>query len=80
MWRSLFIALGISCCILGLECLVVEKAVMNSKETANAGIFTKAAHPREVVPPEWAPWSLISAGAITVIYSFTLPQRVKGGH
>jgi hypothetical protein len=77
MWRALFIALGISSCILGVECLAIEKAVLNSKSTDKNGMITTT-RTNEVVPPEWAPWSLISAGAITVIYSFTLPQRVKG--
>src|SRR5262245_45476050 len=31
MWRALFLALGISMCILGGECLVVEKFVMASE-------------------------------------------------
>ena len=32
----------------------------------------------EVVPPEWAPWSLMGAGAVVVLYSFTIPKRVGG--
>lgn len=79
MWRSLFVALGCTACILGAECLVLEKAVLRSDAPApTAGLFT-ANQPtrREIVPPEWAPWSLLSAGAVTMLYSFTVPQRVK---
>jgi hypothetical protein len=30
------------------------------------------------VPPDWAPWSLMSTGAIVCLYSFTLPRRWNG--
>jgi hypothetical protein len=30
------------------------------------------------VPPDWAPWSLLSLGAVTIIYSFTIPKRMEG--
>ena len=33
---------------------------------------------REVIPPDWAPWSLMGTGAVVMLYSFTIPQRV--GH
>jgi hypothetical protein len=32
---------------------------------------------RELVPTDWAPWSLISGGAVTILYSFTLPKRMQ---
>ena len=34
--------------------------------------------PREITPPEWAPWSLLSVGSVVLLYSFTIPQRVAG--
>jgi hypothetical protein len=87
MWRSLFLAIGITACILGSECLVVEKAVLAAKqdplldESQNGfamPFLTGDYQPpqREFTPPDWAPWSLISIGAITMIYSFTIPRLV----
>ena len=35
----------------------------------------QSAPTREINPPDWAPWSLISAGAVVIIYSFTIPKR-----
>ncbi|MFO0791537.1 MAG: hypothetical protein U0805_18915 [Pirellulales bacterium] len=70
MWRSFFLAIGAYCCLLGVEGLAVEKAVLKN----NSGNFYQAA--REVIPPDWAPWSLLGAGAVVVLYSFTVPQRV----
>ena len=81
MWRSLVIALGITCVLLGVECLLIDKAILNARPTTSGGMLgsMEVGSRKEIVPPEWAPWSLISAGAVTVIYSFTLPKRV-GAH
>ena len=57
---------------LGVEALAIEKAVLkvdpNSQSTW-----------REMVPPDWAPWSMLAGGAVVMLYSFTIPQRVGGG-
>jgi hypothetical protein len=34
---------------------------------------------REISPPDWAPWTLLAGGAVVMLYSFTIPQRVSGG-
>jgi hypothetical protein len=73
MWRSFFLAIGAYCCLLGVEALAVEKAVL--KVNPN----TSQSATREVIPPDWAPWSLLGTGAVVVLYSFTVPQRVGGG-
>ncbi len=74
MWRALFLALGAYSCILGVEALAVDRAVL--KEQVRNGQVVRAA--RVVDPPDWAPWSLLSAGAVVVLYSFTLPKRAQG--
>lgn len=79
MWRAFFLALGTSAFILGAECLLIDKAVLRSAHDAS-GEFAGSEEPggqREVVPPDWAPWSLMSAGAVTILYSFSIPKRVK---
>jgi hypothetical protein len=75
MWRSFFLAIGVYCCLLGVEAMAVEKAVLKRDLTSD----TKAAVQREIDPPDWAPWSMLAGGAVVVLYSFTLPRRVKGG-
>ena len=74
MWRSLFLALGVFGCLLGVEALAIDKAVLK-KPSRLAG--NRPAQ-REVVPPDWAPWSLMATGAVVVLYSFTIPRRAKG--
>jgi hypothetical protein len=84
MWRAFFLATGIVLCILGGECLVLEKAVL-AEEKADpdqpATFFTRPAMlppTREIEPPEWAPWSLLSTGAVVLLYSYTIPRRKAG--
>lgn len=77
MWRSFFTAVGICLVILGVEALVVDRVTLNSTEkTANQGLFATS-KAKEVIPPDWAPWSFLSSGAITILYSATL--RKEGG-
>ena len=81
MWRAFFAAVGAVLLILGGECLIVEKAVLASapqKQQAaplnpfdTPRVLNRPAQ-REVKPPEWAPWSLLSAGAVIMLYTFTL--------
>lgn len=81
MWRALFMAVGISLIVLGAECLVVERAVIASPAAVNSfgpsdyGSADFAASTKIIEPPDWAPWSLMSAGVIITLYATTL----KGG-
>jgi hypothetical protein len=64
MWRSFFVALGAFALLLGLQCMFIEQA----KWSSDGGIL---------IPPDWAPWSLISTGAVVMLYSFTLPKKLS---
>lgn len=72
MWRSLFIAVGLYAVLLGVECLVIDKAILARRESAAPGSEQKVGRSREFTPADWAPWSLMSCGAITVLYSINL--------
>jgi hypothetical protein len=74
MWRAFFLAVGAYCCLLGVEALAIEQAVLK----ANAQGGQQVAAGRTITPPDWAPWSLMGAGAVVVLYSFTIPKRVGG--
>lgn len=80
MWRSLFLAMGIVLCILGAECLVLEKAVLarnDEQPDQTKSYLVSAPEPsrEEFEPPEWLPWGLISFGAVVILYSYSLPRR-----
>ncbi len=84
MWKAFFLALGIVLCIVGGECMVVEKAVLakpaEAKEEPAPATFLLAPAPdpppsNEIKPAEWAPWSLLASGAVVILYAITLPRR-----
>jgi hypothetical protein len=83
MWRAFFLATGAYCCLLGAQCLAIDKAILSSSETTQTRILgmgipsTTTERNKELAPPDWAPWSLLSLGAVTVLYSFTIPNRGK---
>lgn len=77
MWRAMFLALGVYLVLLGVQCLGIDRFVLTVREPPTAaGLASGSA--KEVVPPDWAPWSLISTGAVVCLYSFTIPSRLKG--
>jgi hypothetical protein len=83
MWRAFFLGIGIFMLILGAQFLAVEKAVLRLRESppATTSIFQDAqaagANKVVVAQPWWA-WSLMSTGAVTCLYSFTIPRRIAG--
>lgn len=86
MWRALFLAVGFYLFLLGAQCLGVQKFVLRLHESPKSrepGILAKEPAkkgPKIVAtPPDWAPWSMMSTGAVVCLYSFTIPLRVKGG-
>ncbi len=83
MWRAFFLAIGIYVMLLGVQCLGVEKVNLKMREAppAPSGLFDtepKVGARVQFVPPPWAPWSLLSFGAVVCLYSFTIPRRVAG--
>ena len=80
MWRSLFIGIGIMALIFGFECLLIDSATLyGAGETTAANFIDPSGAPsgstRVWRPTEYHPWAILSAGAIIVLYSFTLPKR-----
>ncbi|HTQ39874.1 MAG TPA: hypothetical protein VMJ32_12670 [Pirellulales bacterium] len=73
MWRSFFLAVGLFLVVLGVESMLIDQATLTNPSSDSGG-------PAEitVAPPDWVPWSLVSAGAVTILYSYTLPQKFKG--
>ena len=77
MWRALFLAIGISLCFLGAETLVVDRAILASPaddDRATSELYDDYAPStprRAIVPPDWAPWSLLSAGVVVTLYAMT---------
>jgi hypothetical protein len=65
MWKSVFLAAGIFACVAGVELLLIDSAVVLPVDgRGGPNVFTA---------PDWAPWSLISAGAVTILHFCALP-------
>ena len=77
MWRTFFASIGFFLIILGVECLAVDEIRVKAKPPIATIGQTEAEKepPKVLTPPPWAPWSLFSAGVVTVLYSY----RVMGG-
>lgn len=84
MLQALLLAIGISSCLAGGECLVLDKVVLAQPgETAEASPYGQTdlllTGPQRVfVPPEWAPWGLLAGGAAAVLYSKSMPGGAEG--
>jgi hypothetical protein len=82
MWRALFLAIGIYLCILGAECLAVERFELAGEQPpappeSPATLFGSPPAPmasasQDIEPPEWAPWSFLSAGTVIILYALTI--------
>jgi hypothetical protein len=72
MWKSVFLASGIFACLAGVELLLIDSAlILPIDGHGDPQVFTA---------PDWAPWSLISAGAVTILHFCGLPSAAaKGG-
>lgn len=67
MWKSFCLAAGLFACLLGVELLIIDSAVILPVQGAGG--------PRTFTAPDWAPWTLLSVGAVTVMHFVTLPGR-----
>jgi len=84
MWRAFFLAIGVTLIIVGAEFLAVKRVTLKVREDpppaeSQFGTAPKVGPQKQINPPGWAPWSLMSSGAIVCLYSFTIPRRVMGG-
>ena len=77
MWRAFFLAAGFCCFLLGAQCLFIDKVVLAASDKPNATYTQQPAKSHHIKPPEWSPWVLMAAGAVVVLYSYDIPNRVK---
>jgi hypothetical protein len=78
MWKSVFLASGIFATVVGFEMLLIDSAVILPIDGQGS--------PRQFTAPDWAPWTLLSTGAVTILHLCTSakaaspppPQRFHG--
>jgi len=80
MLRSFFFAIGMFVALVGGSLLQVERIVLTSHgDLVGRDLFgllrINGFNERIVDPPDWAPFSLMAIGAVTLLYSCALPAR-----
>ena len=77
MFRALVLSIGLFICLVGIECLFVETAVLTIADFSAASLADSSLAPASFVisPPAWAPWGLLIGGSMVMIYSLTLTRR-----
>ncbi len=84
MWRAIFFATGLFVAMWGGTFLMVDEMVLVSQAEPEPprsdefrGLFmSKNAEDKKVFnPPEWAAFTLMSVGTVTMLYAVALPKR-----
>ena len=82
MMRSTFFAMGLFVSLWGTTFLFVDKLVLTAKaesprQNGFRGLFTGVSPERKQVvdPPDWAAFSLMSVGTVTMLYAVALPKK-----
>jgi len=82
MLRTCFFAIGLFVTLWGASLLFIDEIVLNIKDEpySDEGIsamFTSITPRGQKVidPPDWAAFSLMSVGAVTMLYAIALPKK-----
>jgi hypothetical protein len=88
--RATFFSIGLFVGLWGTSLLFVDRMVLTmteepqqqQREQGFRGLFSAAPQQREqqkiIDPPEWAAFSLMSIGSVTMLYSLALPKKKQG--
>lgn len=71
MSKSFWLAAGIFACIVGVELMLIDSAVIAP---------LRGGQPQNFAAPDWAPWALVSAGAATILHFCRIPVRDLQSH
>jgi len=84
MLRGTFFSIGMFITLWGVSLLFVDKLVLNMPDDVAArtpgfrGLYQgnqQQSKQRIIDPPEWAAFSLLSVGAVTMLYALALPKK-----
>lgn len=82
MLRGTFFSIGMFIALWGVSLLFIDKLVINMPDdSARApgfrGMFAGNQQQRQRVidPPDWAAFSMLSIGAVTMLYAVALPKK-----
>lgn len=82
MLRSSFFSAGLFVILWGISLLFIDQMVLNvteegEKENAISAMITTVTPEKQKVldPPDWAAFSMMSIGAVTMLYAVALPKK-----
>lgn len=82
MLRGTFFSIGMFITLWGVSFLFVDKFVINTHDDQARnpnfrGLFTGNSPQREKIidPPDWVAFSMLSVGAVTMLYAVALPKK-----
>jgi hypothetical protein len=81
MLKSLCLGIGLFLLVLGLSLHTVDSYTVRASVTAQAtGAWYGPIQPtaKSVVPEPWKPWAYTGGGIILILWTCTLPARMKG--
>lgn len=83
--RASFFAVGLFVALWGVSFFFIDRITFKGQEEARRdqnfrGFFTAMSPQRQksIDPPEWASFSLLSIGSVTMLYSLALPKKKQG--
>lgn len=81
MYRAAFFALGVCLAAGGSSLFFVDQVTLTPAASAawppllEAWAPVSSANQRAVNPPDWAPFSSLGLGIVTMLYALALPRR-----
>jgi hypothetical protein len=81
MMRGTFFSIGMFIALWGVSLLFVDKLVVNvaddtSRTPGFRGMLGNNQQKQRVIdPPDWVSFSLLSVGAVTMLYAVALPRK-----
>lgn len=74
MFRPISLGIGIFVMILGLSFFALDHYTTRGRQPNTFGVQNG-----KVVSPEpWKPWAYIGAGAVIILWTFTVPKKIAG--
>lgn len=84
--RAAFFSVGLFVTLWGISLFFVDKITFKGeqdprREPGFRGFFTQTSAQRQRTfdPPDWASFSLLSMGSVTMLYSLALPKKKAAG-
>lgn len=82
MLRAFFFSVGVTVTLWGASFLLIDKVVLNMEDPVPTrrgfrGLFRGVGmtQKKTLDPPDWAAFSMLSLGAVTMLYSVALPKK-----